>query len=172
MRHKKKKETVDSIAQKMSSDATGKFLEDLLAIAGVACNEKVFQATSNSCDVEFREILNKIDWLYGYAENEIQEVLRALKSKLEQKIFDKESSHVKVLTSIICFSVLSSIDIISENCEYEETINWEDTLAQSESKKISMCFDVFKRHCSSQIDVNGFLEARRYIRMWDSEYNW
>lgn len=168
MRHKLKKEALDTIVQKMINDATGDYLGDLLKVAEVAQRTKNMNGKSDLSNTECQAVLKNIDWLYGY-ESEVQEALETLRIKLEAKIFNKDSSHVTIVSCIVCYCTLSSI--LNHNFD-EVSTTWDEQFSQCESKKVSESLEILKRHCPEKIDVQGFFEARRYIRIWDSEYNW
>ena len=173
MRQKKKKEAVETIAQKMVNDASGKIMGDLLRLAEVAYDEEKVQANSNSYCYEYAETLKDVDWLYGYEEDEIPEFMRSLNAKLEEMAFYKGSSYVKILTSIAGVWVLSSYNyILLQRADEENLKGWETKFEESDNQKISVCLEILKRYCPFEITVNEFLEARRYIKMWDSEFNW
>lgn len=170
MRLKKKKEALDSIAQKMANDPIGKYIMDLLEIASFChCPQKT-KDSFNSYSFEYRELLKKVDWLYGYDEKEIPEMMNMLKAKMEQKIFNRDSSYACILSCIACHCIFFQIVELKQSTK-NATI-WDNYSLQSESEKISECLDTLKRHCPKKINADGFSEARRYIRMWDSEYNW
>lgn len=163
MRHKVQKEALDDIVQKMANDVSGDYLGDLLKAAKVVQAEK---RTRGQVDLSRIDCLKNVAWLYGY-ENEVQEALEAIKSKLEKKIFNKESSHVTIISCMACYSALSSI-LVSD---FDDTA-WDKLFAQDDNKRLSECLEILQRHCPDKIDVEGFCEARRYIRIWDSAYNW
>lgn len=157
MRHKQKKETLDVIVQRMTNDAEGNYLADLIKIA---------EATQNKESDAQQEVLKNVKWLYGY-ENEIKEALENIKSMLEKKVFNKEASHVTIISGVVCYCTLLGIldaefDLAKWNTAFEGTGN----------KRLQECLEVLKRHCPEKIDVEGFCEARRYIRIWDSAYYW
>ena len=167
MRHKEQKEALESIFQKMVNDAAGKYLSSLLEIAEATQVEKREHDCLSFESAEVQAIVKKTDWLYGY-ESEIREVLESLRTKLEVKLFDKESSHVTIVSCIACYSILTRI----LNLYSDEATTWDEKFSQCESKKVSESIEILKRHCPEEINVQGFFEARRYIRIWDSSYNW
>lgn len=166
MRHKIKKEPLDVIVQKMTNDTSGNYLADLLKVAEIAKNEKRAHGRFVLSGSELQENVRKMEWLYGY-ESEIQEAFEYLKSKMEKKVFNKDSSHRTIVSCMVYYCTLSSI----LNPKPDDTA-WDEMFAQCESKKVLECLEILKRHCAEKIDVQGFFEARRYIRIWDSEFNW
>ena len=68
MRHKIKKEALDTIVQKMVNDTCGKYLADLLNIA------QMIRANKNATG---EEILQTANWMYGY-ENELEQTLESI----------------------------------------------------------------------------------------------
>lgn len=157
MRHKLKKETLDTIVQKMVNDSCGKYLEDLLGIAQIVrANGKVTN----------EELLQRANWLYGY-ESEFESAIESIKIILEKKIFNKEASHVTITSGMVCY--IAAISIL--DAKFDET-RWEDLFEECDNKRLISCLEILQRHCPGKIDVDGFCEARRYIRIWDSAYNW
>lgn len=157
MRHKIKKEALDTIVQKMVNDTCGKYLADLLNIA------QMIRANKNATS---EEILQTANWMYGY-ENELEQTLESIKKDLEKKIFNKEASHVTIMSGMVCY--IAAISILDTNFD---DANWETLFEECENKRISECVETLQRYCPEKIDVDGFSEARRYIRMWDSAFNW
>lgn len=151
----------------MVNDAAGNYLSSLLEIAEVTQIEKRERCCLSFESAEVQSIVKKTDWLYGY-ESEIQEALETLRTKFEEKLFNKESSHVTIVSCIACYSILTRI----LNLDSDEAATWDKKISQCESKKVSERVEILKRHCPKEINVQGFFEARRYIRMWDSSYNW
>lgn len=173
MRHKKQKEAVDTIAMKIVNDASGKIIGDLLVLARATFNEKSKQVGFEFGSEEYSSILNRMEWLYGYEENEIPELMRSLKLKFEEIAFHKESTYVKIITSIAVVGVLFSYNrVLLPKDEVEGVESWVVAFEESSNLKVSTCYEIFRRHCQFEITVQDFLEARRYIKMWDSEYNW
>ena len=150
---RKKKEALDDIVQMLMNDNSGKCLACLLDVAEAVQKEKRTYGKASFESKDCQKILKKIDWLYGY-ESEIADVFEFLKSKLEQKIFSKDSSHVTLISCIACFCTLSSI----LNPGLDDGTNWEEKLAQgNRSKKLSDCLEILKRHCPEKIDVGQSL---------------
>lgn len=173
MRHKMKKEAVDTIAMRIANDASGKIIADLLVLAKATFNEKSKQIGFDFSSEEYLSILNRIEWLYGYEADEIPELMRSLKLKCEEIAFYKGSSYVKILTSIAVVGVLFSYNrVLLPQDEVEGVENWEVVFEESDNLKVSTCYEIFKRHCPFEITVKDFIDARRYIKMWDSEFNW
>lgn len=173
MRHKKKKEAVETIAVKIANDASGKIVGDLLVLAKATFNERSKEIGVDFGSEEFTSILNRMEWLHGYEVDEIPELMRSLKIKFEEIAFYSGSSYVKILTSIVVVGILFSYNrVLLPKDEVEGIENWEITFEESDNPKISTCYEIFRRHCPFEITVNDFLDARRYIKMWDSEFNW
>lgn len=164
MRHKLKKEALEVIVQKIANDVDGKYLTDLLKIAQTVQGEGTLQDRLNSS--ECQQILKEITWLYGY-ENEILETLDSIKSQLEKKIFNKEASHVTIMSCMAFYCVLLSIF----DGEFDDS-SWYEVFKESENKRLIDCMETLQRYCPEKIEVEGFCEARRYIRLWDSAFNW
>ena len=82
MRHKQKKETLEVIVQRMTNDADGSYLADLIKIADAI--------KTKDCYAQL-EVFQNIKWLYGY-ENEILKVLENIKFMLEKKSHSSECS--------------------------------------------------------------------------------
>lgn len=166
MRHKLKKEALDIIVQRITNDVDGIYLADLLKIAETVRGKERMSLQESFESFECQEVLKNVKWLYGY-ENETQEALETIKSLLEKKVFNKESPHVTIMSSMVCYCVLLSI---FDN-DYDLS-KWEVAFKECESKRLVDCLEILQRHCPEKIDVDGFCEARRYIRIWDSAYNW
>ena len=168
-----KKEAIETIALKIANDASGKIFGDLLVLAEATFNEKIRETGFDFSGEKYANVLSQMEWLYGYEANEIPEVMRGLKVKLEEIAFYKGSSHVKILTAIAVTGVLFSYNrVLLPKDEVEGVESWEIIFEESENKKVSTCYEIFKRHCPLEITVKDFLDARRYIKMWDSEFNW
>ena len=166
MRHKFKKEALDVIVQKITNDADGIYLADLLNISAIVRGKENMTLQECLDTDECQEVLKNIKWLYGY-ENETQEALETIKNQLEKKVFEKETCHVIIISSMACYCALLSIFDTEFN-----PATWYVAFEDSESKRLLACLEVLQRHCPDMIDVRGFSEARRYIRIWDSAYNW
>lgn len=166
MRHKLKKEALDVIVQKITNDPDGLYLADLLKIAKIVRSKGSMVLQECFATTECQEVLKSFTWLYGY-ENETQDALETIKSKLEKKVFNKEACHVTIISGIACYCALLSIFDINFN-----PAKWDDVFEECENKRLIACLEVLQRHCPEVIDVEGFCEARRYIRIWDSAYNW
>ncbi len=166
MRHKQKKEALDVIVQRITNDVDGVYLADLLKIAESVRSKKSMTLQESFATAECQEVLKNVKWLYGY-ENEIQKALESIKSLLEKKVFNKEVPYVTIMSSMVCYCTLLSIF----DTDYDLS-KWDKTFKECESKRLLECLEVLQRHCSGKIDVEGFCEARRYIRIWDSTYNW
>lgn len=164
MKHKSKKQDLDTIVQKMGNDYLGNYLAELLKIADVVLEEKRIQGCLNLDSSEVLETVKKIDWLYGY-ESEIKETFESLRIKLDKKIFDKDSSRVTLTSWIACYCVLTSI----LDGDDEE---WGEPFLACNNSRVLECIENLKRHCVEKIELKGFLDARSYIRIWDKEYNW
>ena len=172
MRHKLKKEAADTIAVKIANDGTGKIFGDLLVLADATHRENMTRENPNTFSREYQNLLSQMDWLYGYQVGEITELMRSLKECFMKMAFYKGSSHVKILTSIATIGVLSSYNHVLTMPAEEDVESWEIMFEESENKKVSVCYEIFKRHCPLEITVKDFLEARMYIRLWDSDFNW
>lgn len=176
MRLRKRKEAVDSIAQKIANNPTEKYVVSLRDVVSFRKIPEKTYDDSNTESLEYRDLLKKVDWLYGYNEEEIPEVLEKLKEKMEQFLSDRDSSHVRILTCIVCHYILSQntkTDNFNPENQCDKHISiWEEYTLPCESEKISECLDILKSYCPEAINPEGFVEARRYIRIWDSEYNW
>lgn len=162
MRHKLKKAKLDVIVQKMTNDITGVYLEDLLKIVQIVRRENKIDFETCEC----QEVLKDIKWLYGY-ENEIHQTLEAIKCLLEKKVFNKDASRATIMSSLVCYCTLLSI----LDAEFDLTC-WYNECKKSENKKLMDSIEVLQRYCNDSIDVNGFGEARRYIKMWDFVSDW
>jgi len=157
MRHKQKKETLEVIVQRMTNDADGSYLADLIKIAD-AIQTKEGDAQ--------QEVLKNVKWLYGY-ENEILKALKNIKSMLEKKVFNKEACHVTIMSGMVCYCTLLGIF----DSEFD-LAKWYTAFEGSDNKRLQECLEILQRYCPEKIDVEGFCEARRYIRIWDSAYDW
>ena len=157
MRHKLKKEALDTIVQKMVNDSCGKYLADLLGLA---------QKVRTNTGISNQEITHDITWLYGY-ENEFEKAIESIKIGLEKKMFNKEASHVTIISGMVCYVAIISIT----NPKFDES-KWEVLFEENENKRLIECLETLHRNCPKEINVDGFCEARRYIRIWDSAYNW
>lgn len=166
MRHKLKKEALDVIVQKITNDPDGLYLADLLKIAKIVRSKENMTLQECFATAECQEVLKKFNWLYGY-ENETQETLETIKSMLEKKVFNKEACHVTIISGMVCYCTLLSI--FDANFDPGK---WDKAFEECENKRLIACLEVLQRHCPETIDVEGFREARRYIRIWDSAYNW
>ncbi len=166
MRHKLKKEALDVIVQKITNDADGVYLTDLIRIAESAQGKESMTPRERLCTPECQDVIKKVNWLYGY-ENETQETLENIKSLLEKKVFNKDSCHVTIISGMVCYCVLLSILDVNFN-----PAKWDVAFEGCENKRLLECLEVLQRHCPEKIDIQGFCEARRYIRIWDSAYNW
>ena len=166
MRRKLKKEAPEVIIQKIANDVDGKILADFLKIASCVRNQVNGELSEVLKSTECQEVLKNIQLLYGY-ENEIQELLEKIKDQLKMKVFSKSASHVTIMSSMACYCVLLSIF----DADYDLS-KWDEAFDECENKKTLACVEILKRHCPDEIDVSSFCEARRYIRIWDSTYNW
>ena len=166
MRHKFKKEALDVIVQKITNDGDGIFLTDLLKISEVVRDEKNLNLQECLETHKFKVMLKNINWLYGY-ENEVLDTLEAIKSKLEKKVFNKDAFHVTIISCMACYSAL--VSILDSDFDVAK---WRVLFEGCENKRLKECLEMLSKHCPEKIDVDGFCEARRYIRLWDSEYNW
>lgn len=164
MRHKLKKEALDVIVQKIANDVDGKYLTDLQKISQTIRREGTLQERLNSS--ECQDVLKDITWLYGY-ENEILENLDSIKSQLEKKVFDKDASHVTIMSCMVCYCTLLSVF----DGEFDDS-KWHEVFKDCENKRLNDCLETLQRYCPGKIEVEGFCEARRYIRLWDSAFNW
>lgn len=161
MRHKLKKAELNVIVQKMANDTTGDYLADLLRIYEVVQKEK-----QDWESIECQNVLKYIKWLYGY-ENEIQKTLQAIKCCLEEKVFNKDLARVTIMSSLVCYCVLQCI----LDAEFDLT-KWYIDSKRFDNKKLIDSIEVLQRYCHEWIDVDGFYEARRYIKMWDFTLDW
>ena len=166
MRHKLKKEALDVIVQKITNDPDGVYLADLLQIAEIARGKKSMTLQECFATAECQEVLKKFNWLYGY-ENETQDALETIKNQLEKKVFNKEACHVTIISGMVCYCALLSIF----DADFDPA-RWDVAFEKCENKRLIACLEVLQRHCPETINVQGFSEARRYIRIWDSAYNW
>ena len=166
MRQKLKKEVLDVIIQKLSNDACGTYLEDLLRIAENISKRRDVSLQEFFATAEGKELVNSIKWLYGY-EDEVEKILKEMKDKLEDKVFKRESCHVTIMSCMACYCAL--VDIF--DTEYD-TSKWDVIFEGCDKKRVLECLEILQRHCPEKINVDGFCEARRYIRIWDSAYNW
>ena len=158
MRHKKKKEAVDTIAMKIANDASGKIIDDLLVLAKATFNEKSKQIGFDFGSEEYASILNRMEWLHGYEASEIPELMRSLKLKFEEIAFHSESSYVKILTSIAVIGILFSYNrVLLPKDEVEGTECWDVVFEESDNPKVSTCYEIFRRHCPFEITVTDFL---------------
>ena len=157
MRRKIRKEALDTIVQKMVNDSCGKYLADLLNIAQfIRANRKITA----------EELLQRASWLYGY-ENEFEPAIESFKKDLEKKVFNKDVSHVTIMSAMACYVAVISI----LNIKFDDT-KWDELFKECENKRVLACVETLQRYCPEKIDVDGFSEARRYIRMWDAAFNW
>lgn len=161
-----KKQVLDTIVQKMQNDDSGNYLAGLLKIADVVQNQKRIHGDLSLDSSEIRNAVKNIDWLYGY-ESEIKQTFETLKSKLEKKIFEKDASRVTITCSMVCYCVLRRI--LNEQFGDE---GWDEQFSTCNNNRILESLENLKRYCASEISVEGFLQARSYIRLWDREYNW
>ena len=167
MRHKRKKETLETIVQKMLYGGCDASFPVLLKLAKQVRCELVEYGEVDFEGVECKKIINEIDWLLGYEDN-VRETFKELLSRMEKKIESKESSNSTIMSAIVYYCVLS--DILSTT---QAADGWEKKVIRFESnKKLENCLEILKRYCPEGIDYQGFSDARRYIRMWDSEFNW
>lgn len=166
MRHKLKKEALDVIVQKITNDADGVYLTDLLNIAEFARCKESMSLHELLNTPEGQDVIKNVNWLYGY-ENGTRDALETIKSQIEKKVFDKEACHVTIISGMVCYCVLLSIFDANFN-----PAKWDVPFEGCENKRLLECLEVLQRHCPEKIDVQGFCEARRYIRIWDSAYNW
>lgn len=166
MRHKLKKEALDVIVQKITNDPDGVYLADLLKIAEIVQGKKSITLQERFATAECQEALKNFNWLYGY-ENETQETLETIKGMLEKKVFNNEACHVTIISGMVCYCALLSIF----NADFD-LVKWDAAFEECKNKRLVECLEVLKRHCPETINVQGFCEARRYIRIWDSAYNW
>lgn len=173
MRQKQKKQAMDSIVQKIANNYAGEYLIHLREIASFINASNKAHDDSSSDGLEYRKLQERVEWLQGYDESELLGLLNELKNKLEQKILDKNSSYLCVLSDIAHQCVLSQIlqngGVVPEN---ETSTVWDNYVLPIMSTKISECLDILKRYCPKAIEPEGYLEARKYIRIWDSEYYW
>ena len=165
----RRKEAPDTIAQKMTNDHAGNYIVGLREVVSFRKIPEESHDEQKSWREEYQKLLKKIDWLYGYDVDMIPDVLEKIKAKMESYMKDKDSSRVRIISSIACHCILSQKD---EGGVKQNTSVWTNYKLPCESQKNSECLDVLKRHCPETIEPEGFIEARRYVRMWDSEYNW
>ena len=161
-----KKEALEVIVQRITNDSEGVFLADMLKIVEcVRANEKKLQQ-----DVfekpECQDVVKNVTWLYGY-ENDVRNALENIMEQLKKKVFNKGACHVIIMSAMAGYCTLMSI--FDAGFEMDK---WDEIFKDCESKKVLECLEVLRRHCPEKIDVEGFCEARRYIRLWDSEFNW
>lgn len=166
MRHKLKKEVLDVIIQKISNDPNGSYLEDLLRIAENKRSRNNVSLREYFATAEGKVLVSNTKWLFGY-EDKVVETLEEIKAKLEEQIFQKELCHVTIMSCIACYCVLVSIF----DAEHDEA-KWDELFESCDKKRVLECLEILQRHCPEKINVDGFCDARRYIRIWDSAYNW
>lgn len=166
-RRKHKKEALDVIVQRITNDSEGIFLADMLKIANCvkAAKNKPLQDAFEGAKCQ--EVLREdVKWIYGY-ENDARNALETIKEQLKKRVFSKEASYVTIISAMACYCVLLSI--------FEDDFNirkWYKAFEGCEGKRLNECLEVLRKHCPGKIDVESFLEARRYIRLWDSAFNW
>ena len=131
MRHKQKKETLDVIVQRMTNDADGSYLAELIKIAD-AIQTKEGDAQ--------QEVLKNVKWLYGY-ENEIFKALENIKSMLEEKVFNKEACHVTIMSGMVCYCALLGI----LDSEFD-LAKWYTAFERSDNKRLQECLEILQKH--------------------------
>ena len=166
MRRKNKKETLEGITEKMLYGAYETSMQGIIQFAEQARKDYMVVGTHNFETAACQELLQSIDWLFGY-EMELKDTFEYLLSKMEKKVTSKDSSHSTIMSAVAYYCIL--FDILNP----ENEMMWDEKMVGFEkNKKLEECMEVLKRHCPEKIDAQGFADARRYIRLWDSEFNW
>ena len=162
MRRKFKKEAMDVIVQKIANDVNGEHLADLIKIEEVIHQEKADSVDALEC----KAVIKNVKWLYGY-ENDLSKTLKSLESLLKKNIFYEDASNVTIISCMACYCVLHSI--------FESNFNafkWSELFNECENHRLIRCLEILQGYCPNKINVEGFCEARRYVRLWDSSFNW
>ena len=167
MKHQKKPETLKSIVQKMLYGGCDATLPKLIKLVSQVRKEIRKYGEVDFDGVECRKILDDIEWMRGY-EGCVKETFEYLLSEMDKQVFNKEASHTTIMSAIVYYCTL--YDILNPEQEYEV---WDNHFANAnENPKFANCLEILKRHCSEELCLEGFSEARRYIRIWDSDFNW
>lgn len=167
MKRQKKPETLKGIVQKMLYGGCDDALPRLIKLVYQVRKEIRQYGEVDFDGVGCRKILDDIEWMMGY-ESCVKETFEYLLEKMDKQMFSKDASHTTIMSAIVYYCVL--YDILNPEKEYE---NWEEHFVDTNvNLKFANCIEVLKRHCSKELTLEGFSEARRYIRLWDSEFNW